>query len=285
MKTIENPKLAEYSSIHIGGLGNFLYLPETENELVEQVASRANLVVLGGGTNVIFADSFQGEVLGVSRLTPFGISRCGGRFTVAAGVKLARVVHAVSRDGWCGIEALAGIPGTVGGAVVMNAGSRYGAISEYISSVRVVSRGGGRVMTLQKDELDFSYRYSALQQNSDYIVLGVELEFTQNAPVEIIAARISEIIRQRVTSGIRLPNCGSVFKNPEHELSAGAMIDRLGYRGYAVGGVAVSEAHGNIMVNIGGGMYRDFQDLVALIRERVYTEYKVELELEIRVIH
>ena len=284
MKIIENPELAEYSSIHLGGLGNFLYLPETETELVAQITASPDLAVIGGGTNIVFADSFHGAVLGLSRFASQDISVVGGSFSIAAGVKLSRVVNTVSEYGWSGVEALAGIPGTVGGAVVMNAGSRYGSISDYVQRIRVFSRKAGRASTLERVELAFSYRHSSLQQNPDYMVLGVELKFTQKAPVEVLADRISEIIRERTTSKIRQPNCGSVFRNPEHELSAGAMIDRLGFRGQAEGGIAVSEIHGNIFVNTGDGCFQDFQNLVDLIQTRVYAEYAVGLELEIRVI-
>lgn len=281
MKIIEQPQLADYSSIHIGGLGNFLYMPQTLTELESALTTAMNPIIVGGGTNVVFADSFQGDVVSLQTFAADSIAVEGLSVSAQAGVKLAKLVYTLSREGIGGIEVLAGIPGTLGGAVVMNAGSRYGCIGDFVRSIRVLHEGNVRIM--KAAELDFSYRHSCLQDDPSRVVLGVELEFERKVSAAALTARISEIIRERITSRISQPNCGSVFRNPRHELTAGAMIDRLGMKGRAAGGIAVSELHGNIFVNRGDGVYKDFMDLSALVQERVMAEFGVDLELEIRV--
>ncbi len=284
MKIIERPDLAEYSSIHIGGLGNFLYLPETEAELLVSLRQAAPAQVIGGGTNIIFADGFKRNVLSLSHLAQRDISLSASKVVAGAGVKLSRLVYAGCRAGLSGVEVLAGIPGTLGGAVVMNAGSRYGCIGDFVQQVRVYARSRDAVVLLPKEELKYAYRYSVLQDESEYIVLGVELEFPDQESAAVLTTRASSIIRERLTSRIRYPNCGSIFKNPAHELTAGAMIDRLGLKGFSVGGIAVAQEHGNIIINRGSGSYAEFVQLLDILRERVYTEYKVELGLEVRVL-
>lgn len=284
MKIIKNPDLADYSSIHIGGLGNFLYLPQTESELLALVDEQDNPFILGGGTNVVFADGFKREVISLLNFSPRELYFSANVVSVSAGVKLSRLVYEGCRAGYSGVEALAGIPGTVGGAIVMNAGSRYGSISQFVRSIRVLSFKTSSARTFTVAEMEYSYRKSMLQHNPEYIVIGAEFEFPESAPAGVLTERASRIIKDRITSSIKLPNCGSVFKNPEHELSAGEMVDRLGLKGYKIGGIAVSKCHGNIFVNESSATYSDFAGLVEYVRNKVFAEFSVDLRLEIRVL-
>ena len=286
MQIIKRPNLAEYSSIRIGGLGNFLYFPESEKELVSLLATDDDLTVIGGGTNIVFADMFADNVICLSRLGVRGLEISEAVMSVEAGVKLSRIVYTGVRAGFSGLESLAGIPGTLGGAIVMNAGSRYGCIADFIRRVRVFSRADKKVLTIDSDSLGFGYRCSSFQENSDWIVLGAELAFSSLVDASELKKRVSQTINERIVSKIKLPNCGSVFKNPVHELSAGAMIDKLGFKGYASGSIVVSTVHANIFVNIQPSIesYADFCNLVDFIKNKVYAEYGVELELEIRII-
>ncbi len=283
MKIIKNPDLADYSSIHIGGLGNFLYMPQTENELLILLKELNNPLILGGGTNVVFADGFDRDVISLLNFSPRELCFIGNAVSVSAGAKLSRLVYEGCRAGYSGVEALAGIPGTVGGAIVMNAGSRYGSVSQFVKNIRVLSTKTSFARTFTVSEMEYSYRKSMLQHNTEYIVLGAEFEFCELAPVGVLTERASRIIKDRITSSIKLPNCGSVFKNPEYELSAGAMIDRLGLKGYKIGGISISKYHGNIFVNEASATYSDFANLVEYVRDKVFSEFKVRLCLEIRI--
>ncbi len=283
MQIIREPDLSQYSSIRIGGLGNFLYQPESEAELFKLLERVKNPIILGGGTNVVFADKVTRDIISLAYLGMHDVSGSGFKVTAGAGVKLSRLVYEGSRQGLSGIEVLAGIPGTVGGAVVMNAGSRYGCIGDYITGVRVLFLDSKKVEVMLPEDIEYAYRSSVFQSGSDRIILSAELEFCDMAPVTELTERVSAIIAERAASKVKYPNCGSAFRNPEHELSAGALIDRLGLKGYRIGGVAISEMHANILVNISGGSYADFCNLVEYVQERVFCEFGVCLELEIRV--
>lgn len=284
MQIISKPNLAEYSSIHIGGLGNFLYLPQTEEEVLSALSEQENSFILGGGTNVIFGDSFDRNIISLSKFQNTSVDISANKISVSSGVKLSRLVYEGVRGGCGGCEVLAGIPGTVGGAVVMNAGGKYGDIGEYISSVKVYSKKMCRVLMLSRSDMLFGYRSSILQGSDDLVVLGAELCFEEKGSPEELVGIVHRIIGERMTSRIKLPNCGSVFKNPPHELSVGAMVDRLNLKGFTIGAIAVSEVHGNIFVNKSGATYSDFIVLKNYVASKIYQEYGVDLELEIRVL-
>ncbi len=283
MQIIREPDLAQYSSIRIGGLGNFLYQPESEEELFGLLARVDKPIIIGGGTNIVFADRVMRDIVSTARMGMHDLRCAGNKVLVGAGVKLSRLVYDGCRQGLSGVEVLAGIPGTVGGAVVMNAGSRYGCIGDYITGVRVLFLDSKKVVTLLPEDIGYAYRSSVFQSGSDRIILGAELEFSFLEPVAELTARVSAIIAERTAGKVKHPNCGSTFRNPEHELPAGAMIDRLGLKGYRIGGAAVSQQHANILVNIADGSYADFCNLVEYVQERVFNEFGVCLELEIRV--
>jgi UDP-N-acetylmuramate dehydrogenase len=236
--------------------------------------------VLGGGSNLLIDD---GGVAGVV-LAPRGIcfeyvTVAGERVVAGAAVRLHRLLTQAAEWGLSGLEPLAGVPGTLGGAVVGNAGGRHGDIGSAVSAV-VGYSAEGELLRRQGDESHFRYRESNLR---DLVVTAVELSLRGGVKEEI-AARMAEIIEERRRSQpLDARSAGCFFRNPPGGRSAGELIDRAGLKGVRSGGAEVSPVHANYIVNRGGATSRDILSLVALVRGTVREQFGVQLELEVQL--
>ncbi len=196
-----------------------------------------------------------------------------------AGVPLPSLAHWAMEHGLAGLEFASGIPATLGGAIVMNAGTREGEVGPLLDEVRLIERDG-TLERRERERLEFSYRRSAFPEGS--IVVGAVLRLTPGRRDEI-AARMKELVRRRkATQPLSVPNAGCVFKNPEKE-SAGSVIDRLGLKGRRVGDAEVSTRHANFIVNRGKATAREVLELIRVIRETA-ARTGVTLEMEVRVV-
>lgn len=274
--------LSRHTSFRIGGPARLFYQPRTETEVVEVVrACRRDgepLFVLGGGTNLLVRDEgVDGAVVSLRKMN--AIQFDGRRARVDAGASLPRLVSEGVQRGCGGVDALAGIPGTVGGALVMNAGGKYGELGEFVERVRVVDREGV-TRTLQRDEAGFGYRTSRL---GEFVVLGTDLVFPE-ADREAARARLRAILMEKSrTQPLAARSAGCVFKNPAPRVAAGRLIDEAGFKGKILGGALVSPVHANFLVNHHGARASDILGLIREIKERVRKRNGVELELEIKV--
>jgi UDP-N-acetylmuramate dehydrogenase len=257
--------------------------PESIDELAEvmrraashEVASK----VLGGGANVLVRDDgFDGVVIRLDG-PAFGEFRIDGESVeTGAGVDLMELVHACSREGLSGLEALAGIPGTVGGAVRMNAGGKYGEFGDAVESVTLLDRGG-RLVRRTRDQLGFGYRSSNV---GDQVVVSATLRLAA-ADRRATLDRFHAIWREKKRTQPLAEKCaGCIFKNPKGS-AAGALIDRAGLKGYARGGASVSTRHANFIVTEQGARAADVLAVVDHVRTTVAGAYDIDLELEIDV--
>ncbi len=274
--------LARYTSMKIGGPADVLVIPADEDDLraVLGVArgARAPVFVLGG-TNVVVRDGGLAGV--VIRLDRFKTVRSLGptRLYAEAGVPFPTLSHAAKDQGLAGLEFAVGIPGTVGGAIVMNAGTQDGEIADVLESVRLMTPEG-TVQDIAASRLGFRYRGSRLPPG---ILLGGTVALRAQ-PKEGIEERMQAILSyRRQTQPLHLPNAGCIFKNPPKQ-SAGRLIDGLGLKGYRIGGVQVSERHANFMVNTGGGTAKDLTALIRHVGRRVERERGITLELEVKIV-
>jgi len=240
---------------------------------------------LGGGTNVLFHDAgFRGVVVRMTALRAFDLTTNGsgqGRMNVAAGAALQKVIAKARKLGWTGLEALWGIPGSFGGAVVTNAGAGGACIGEILATVDLLTQTGERV-SLEKEEIRHSYRTLELPRGS--VVLSGTLKLNRDDPASIEEKLAKAKSLRRTTQPRGVHSAGCVFKNPSPDNPAGAIIDRLGFKGLTVGGAQVSKRHANFIVNRGKATSTDVMQLVEHIRERVWQEERIELEMEICVV-
>ena len=277
--------MREHSSFRIGGAAEAFAVAGSEEELTHLAAlcreEDIPLLVVGRGTNLLVSDE---GVRGVVVRLGEGLSALraeGDTITAGAGVTLARLAQFAQQHGLTGLEFAHGIPGSLGGAVVMNAGAYGGEMKDVVVSVRCLD-DDGVIREYGAEALDFSYRHSRFSERGG-IVLGAVLSLTPGDG-EAIAAKMRELMAKRTASQpLDLPSAGSTFKRPASGYAA-AMIDGAGLKGYAVGGAMVSEKHAGFVVNTGGASFDDVLAVMEHVQSTVREKYGVTLEPEIKII-
>ncbi len=274
--------LAQYTSMRVGGAADYYFEPADKADVIQLVRylrqQEFPYFVLGRGSNVLVSDEgYRGAVINVEE----GLSdvRRAGELVIAeAGAKISKFVEFCIQQQFAGVEMLAGIPGTIGGAVVMNAGAHGGEISDYLVDVEVLR--GDEVLRVKKEDAEFGYRTSAFVQD-------VVLEATFQLPAgdrETLIKRRSEYLRERnLKQPTNLPNTGSMFKNPRGNFAA-KLIEQAGLKGKRVGDAQISEKHANFIVNVGNARASDVMTLINLARRTVYQNTGILLELEVKLV-
>ncbi len=277
--------LSKYTSFRIGGNAECIAFPKNEEELSKllELSDKMDIdsAILGAGTNVLAPDEgIRGLVICLKDCLD-GMERVGTTgIRVMAGVTMSRAALYAAKQGLSGLEFAHGIPGSVGGGVFMNAGAYGGEIKDVCTRVRIVDRQGN-CKWLTRDEVDFSYRHSAIQDNN-WIVVAAEFEL-EPKPEEEILSRIHELMGKRSASQpLDMPSAGSAFKRPVGGY-ASALISDTGLRGFQVGGAAVSEKHTGFVVNLGNATAEDVKSLLKQVSDRVYEKTGIRLEPEVRI--
>lgn len=278
--------LRRYTAWKIGGLADALLEPPDADELVKAIETAREhdvpVTILGGGTNVLILDGgIRGLTIRLARaLTDVTIE--GTSVTADAGVLYPVLANTTAGRGLAGLEFASGVPGTVGGAVYMNAGAYGSDTSEVLSWADVYKPETGAVERVPNAGLGLSYRRSALHEHPDWVVLRAAYELADGDPGEL-KARIKEFRTQRMNGSPNRPSCGSTFKRPEGDYP-GRVIEAAGLKGTRVGQIEVSPVHANYFVNHGGGTARDALQLIEQVEETVFEKLGVELELEVKIL-
>lgn len=281
-----NEPLFRHTTFRIGGPCAAMVLPKTIEQAAAILAyARQNQVpfcVLGSGSNILAADEgYDGLIIKLGgQLKQLAIT--GQSLRVEAGLPLPVLARRAAEAGLAGLAFAAGIPGTVGGAVVMNAGAHGGQMSDIIQSVTYCDEGG-HIMTIPAEQAGFVYRSSSFQSKAQWMVLAVECQLQAGNAKEILAqmAAYQEERLHKQPQG--LPSAGSVFKNPPGD-AAGRLIEAIGAKGWRVGDAQVSEIHSNFIVNLGQATSADVLALTARIQEAVWQQFAIKLEREIIVL-
>ena len=282
---ISEKTMKNYSSMKTGGTAKCAYFPETETELSEIVKTLKNenkkYIVLGNMSNVLLPDE-EIEVALIVTTEMKNVTKTGELTVYAeAGASFTKLALDASKSGLSGLEFAYGIPGSVGGAVYMNAGAYGGEAKDVIKSIKALDENGN-VVTLSNEECDFGYRKSIFH-NDKYVILGAEFELTEKAADECVKYA-KELMQKRVDKQpLEYPSCGSTFKRPEGYF-AGALIEEAGLKGYSVGGAKVSEKHAGFVVNFDNATTDDVLSLMRNIREIVREKSGVTLEAEIKLL-
>ncbi|MBQ3081327.1 MAG: UDP-N-acetylmuramate dehydrogenase [Clostridia bacterium] len=272
---------ASLSTMKAGGRVKRLCRPADIDSFVRVISQMEGpYTVLGNGSNVVFSSAgYDGTVVLTTALTGFKNTEKG--FICGAGVSLSVAALRAAERGLRGMEFAYGIPGTVGGAVYMNAGAYGGEMKDVLVRVTCADREGN-IYTLQKDELGLSYRHSVFMEKPLYI-LSAELEM-ETGDIELIKAKMTEnMSRRRDKQPLEYPSCGSAFKRPEGHF-AGALIEQCGLKGFAIGGAQVSEKHAGFVINRGGATGDDVADLLKHVQQTVLRGTGVLLEPEVKII-
>ena len=281
----ENEPMKPYTTFRVGGPARLMALPGTPEEActVLRLAAEAGAApfFLGNGSNLLVADrGYDGLVVKTSGMDQVrGDSR---RLTAQCGIPLARLAVAALDRGLTGLEFAHGIPGTLGGAVLMNAGAYGGEMVQVLTSVTYADESGSPV-TLPAGACGLSYRHSLFSEHPEWLVLEAEMDLSRGEP-EQIRARMEELAqKRREKQPLEWPSAGSTFKRPEGYFAA-ALIEQCGLKGVGIGGAQVSEKHAGFVVNRGGATADDIWRLMELIRDTVLRQTGVALEPEVRLL-
>ena len=280
-----NEPMKNHTTFKIGGPAQYYVTPESVTQIQEVVSlckdKNIPLHVIGNGSNILVGDDgVNGVVLALfNTFSDYEIK--DNVITAQAGLSLIKLAVIALREGLTGLEFASGIPGSVGGAVYMNAGAYDGQMKDVVTSVTVLDEAGN-IRILGRDELDMGYRTSAVAKHN-MIVLQViiELKAGDKEQIKDRMNQLSELRKQK--QPLEYPSAGSTFKRPEGYF-AGKLIADAGLKGYSIGGAAVSEKHAGFVVNMGGATAKDVVELTDYIKKRIIEQFGVTLELEIKKI-
>jgi len=275
--------LQKYTSFRTGGSAEIFVEPLGALELKRVLQfckdEQKKVFVFGKGTNLLVGDNgVDGVVIHLGGINFKNVERDGRYVVAGAGVDLPKLIRTVALSGYGGLEALAGIPGTVGGAVMMNAGGKYGDISDTIRSLTTMAFDG-TIIKYTREDVGFEYRGCNL---SEQIVIEVEFKLNESK-IEVVLEKMDEIYNEKQESQpLGTFNAGSIFKNTS-QYKAAELIDKANLKGLKVGGAVVSEKHANFIVNTGSATSTDILELIKIIKEAIKKKYDVSLEEEIHI--
>ena len=288
LKIVRDEPMSRHTSFHIGGPARRMAFPASGEQMVLLMnfaeACGARPLVIGNGTNLLIPDEGLDRLVidtsaGMNRLE---VAEDSCVIMAEAGVSLARLADFACKNGLTGLEFAHGIPGTVGGAVCMNAGAYDGEMKQVVESVTVLFPEEG-VRTLTGAEMDFGYRHSLLSDRPEAVVLSAVFRLTPGDR-ETIREKMRDLMaRRKASQPLEWPSAGSTFKRPTGYF-AGTLIDQCGLKGLTVGGAQVSEKHAGFVINTGGATCADVKELIRQVQERVLAEKGVRLEPEVKII-
>ena len=273
--------LGRHTSFKIGGPAELFFEPANRSELVRALHHCRDAAlpvrILGRGTNLLVGDAgVEGAVISTAALQATVVA--GNTITADCGVGLPELVTLAANRGLSGLEHLTGIPGSLGGAIKMNAGAASGCIADVVDEITVLTPDG-EVSSLGRGEVDFGYRTSGLD---GAVVVSATLKLSASGPERVFEAVKANWRKKAATQPIREASAGCVFRNPPCD-SAGKLLDRLGLKGASEGGAKISEKHANFIINCSGATAADVMALIKRAREAVFRALGITLELEIEV--
>lgn len=281
-----NEEMKNHTSLRVGGKAKYLIEPTSEKEIESLVKLMIELkepyYIIGRGSNLLVKDEgIDGVVIKITDKFS-GIDESSNKLTVKSGTSLASVAKYAYINSLSGIEFASGIPGSIGGAIAMNAGAYGGEMKDIVESVKIID-DLGNIRVLSNEEMKFSYRRSLLTSKSSYIVLEVVLKLTDGDKEVIYNEMKTRADKRTLSQPLDMCNCGSTFKRPEGHF-AGQLIEECGLKGYAVNGVEVSSKHAGFVVNNGKTTATDMINMINFVKEKVKEKFGVVLEEEVKII-
>ncbi len=280
-KLKENVKLSSATTYKVGGVAKVFVYPKNTEKLIlllnELNKENIKYKVLGFGSNVIFSDKeYDGVIIKLDEFSNVSINDTV--ITAGAGASLVKLSHKAAKEGLTGLEFASGIPGSIGGAIFMNAGAYKSDMGYIVSEVKVLTPEL-EVKTLYNKDLNYKYRSSFLQKNPNYICLEATIVLRHGDKDQI--KKLMETRRQKrlIMQPLEYPSAGSVFRNPEDDF-AGRLVESCGLKGYSIGGAKVSEKHANFIINADKATASDVKNLIDYVHDKVKDETKVDLKIE-----
>ena len=283
--TFDEP-LAKHTTFGIGGPADCMVFPKTREELSKLLKyayqKKISAIFIGSGSNILVWDKgFDGIVISLKKSFKNLTIKRNSQIIVEAGVMLGTMVKQAMAAEIGGLESLIGVPGTVGGALIMNAGAFGSEISKYFEEAKTMTIEGD-TKSYKKGEIEFSYRHSTFPKNE--ILLEATFQCKRGKPAEILKDRKVASDGRKSNQPLKFRSAGSIFKNPSDSLAAGYLIDKTGLKGTERGGAAISEKHANFIVNMGDATAADVLYLIKLAKKYVAKKFHINLELEVKLI-
>ena len=289
LEVLESEPLSKHSSFKIGGGARYAIFPKSKDELISAIETvtrnNAKLAIVGNGSNLLFDDDgFDGAIIFTKNMssTEYVHSASGTFIRAECGKSLTELASETGKKhSLTGLEFAYGIPGTLGGAVYMNAGAYGGQMSDVVIETEYFDPSTNEIKVVSKEEHDFSYRHSIFEDHPEYVILSTLLELKEGNAEDIFAAMSKNINARKEKQPLEYPNAGSTFKRPGGNLFAGKLIEDSGLKGYTVGGAQVSEKHAGFIINRGGATCRDVLAVIEHTKNTVLEKFGVELECEV----
>ncbi len=285
-KILENEPMYKHTTYKVGGPARvFVQVNNIDSLLKIMNYLRENNVkhmIIGKGSDLLFSDKeYEGVIVSLEGLNSISIN--GIEVKAQSGVNLIQLAYQCAKVGLSGFEFAGGIPGSVGGGVYMNAGAYKYCIADIFKEALVLN-SKGEIITLNKEQMNFGYRHSVLQNHKEWVLLEATFIMNSKDPKEIMAVLDKRKEKRMSTQPWNLPSAGSVFRNPD-EKGAWKYIDECGLRGYEIGGAQVSLKHSNFIVNNGYASAKDILDLILLVEKTVFNKFKIELTKEVILVN
>jgi len=280
-KVVENVDIRTLTTYKVGGASKYVVYPNDVDKLIDLMnyikLNKIKFKVIGNGSNLIFSDELYDGIL--IKLTNFNnVKFYYNKISVGAGFSLPKLCQMAAKKSLTGLEFASGIPGTVGGAIYMNAGAYKSDMGYVVLETRVLTPDF-RVITLVNKELDFHYRTSFFQKHKGYIILDALIKLKKGKRDNIEEVMEDRKKRRIESQPLEFPCAGSVFRNPENNF-AGKLIEDLNLKGYEIGGAKVSEKHANFIINYNNATGQNIKDLIEYVQYKVEKKYKIKLHLE-----
>ena len=275
--------MAKHTTFGIGGKAACYVYPNSQSELCELLTychkNKISVFFAGSGSNLLVSDDgFDGVVMSLRKtFKSLEISE-DGTINVESGVMLGNMVGNAIKQNIKGLESLIGVPGTLGGALIMNAGAYGSEISNYFKSATMISMSG-EIKKYSQGDIEFSYRNSTFPE--DEILVDATFVCQKGNIDNIRKRKLLASQKRKDNQPLKFRSAGSIFKNPTSELAAGRLIDKAGLKGLREGNAEISPKHANFIVNLGGALAEDVIKLIRLAKEEVYSQFNVKLELEV----
>lgn len=289
LEVLENEPLSKHSSFKIGGEARYAIFPKNKNEMITTIEtvkrSNVKFAIVGNGSNLLFDDDgFDGAIIFTKNMssTEYIHSASGTFIRAECGKSLTELASETGKKhSLTGLEFAYGIPGTLGGAVYMNAGAYGGQMSDVVIETEYFDPSTNEIKVISKEEHDFSYRHSIFEDHPEYVILSTLIELKEGNAKDIFAAMSKNMSARKEKQPLEYPNAGSTFKRPGGNLFAGKLIEDSGLKGYTVGGAQVSEKHAGFTINRGGATCRDVLAVIEHTKATVLEKFGVELECEV----
>ncbi len=281
-------KLSNYTTIKVGGFAEYFSKPNNTNEFINIIKwshlNNQECRIIGAGSNLLINNIFlKGLTICTKKMKSITVDSNTGIVEADAGVMLPTMSYILAKNGLQGGEWTIGIPGTVGGAICMNAGSENLSLAKNLLSVQVIDTKTLKIYKIQKKDIDFQYRFSPFQKNN-LLIISAKLRFEPKGNIEqLLETTKRNLKRKTETQPYDLPSFGSVFRNPNNTY-AGRLIEELGLKGFKIGDAEISTIHGNFIVNKSSANSQDILDLITVIQQKVLQKKGIFLQPEVSMI-